>query len=291
MMKNFIITTDNNADLPNDYIERSGLPILSLSYMIDGETYDREHELPYDIFYNKMRKGSMPTTSQVNPDMAKEKFKKIIEEQNSDILHIAFSSGLSGSYNSAQIAAKELSEEYPEHKIVIVDSLSASLGQGLLVYKAVELKKQGKTMEEIHNWLEENKLHLCHYFTVDDLNHLYRGGRVSKATAFIGTVINIKPILHVDDNGHLIPIGKVRGRKRSLITLVEHMDTQIGSYKTQNDIIFISHGDCKDDAEYVASLIKEKFGIDSFMINYVGPTIGAHSGPGTIALFFMGEKR
>lgn len=291
MMKNFIITTDNNADLPDNYVESSGLSILSLSYMIDGETYDKEHELPYNVFYDKMRKGSMPTTSQINPDMAKEKFKKIIEEQDSDILHIAFSSGLSGSYNSTLVAAGELAEEYPEHKIVVIDSLSASLGQGLLVYKAVELKGQGKSMEEIEKWLEKNKLHLCHYFTVDDLNHLYRGGRVSRSAAFIGTVINIKPILHVDDEGHLIPIGKVRGRKRSLITLVDNMEKQMGSYRNQNDIVFISHGDCEDDAEYVASLIKERFGIDSFMINYVGPTIGAHSGPGTIALFFMGEKR
>lgn len=290
-MRKFIISTDNNADLPDDYIESNNLPIISLSYMIDGETYDKDNELPYDIFYDKMRKGSMPTTSQINPEIAKEKFKNIIEEEDADILHIAFSSGLSGSYNSTCVAAEELAQEDSNHKITVIDSLSASLGQGLLVYKAIELKKQGKSMEEIEKWLEENKLHLCHYFTVDDLNHLYRGGRVSKATAFIGTVINVKPILHVDNEGHLVPIGKVRGRKRSLITLVENMEKQLGSYREKNDIVFISHGDCEDDAEYVASLVKERFGIDSFIINYVGPTIGAHSGPGTIALFFMGESR
>lgn len=289
-MKNFVITTDNNADLPDNFLNENGVGLLSLTYMIDGNTYDKENELPYHEFYDKMRKGSMPTTSQINPEMAKEKFLKILEEEV-DILHIAFSSGLSGSYNSTLLAAKELMEEREGCKIVVLDSLSASLGQGLLVYKAVQLKKEGKTLDEIAQWVEDNKLHLCHNFTVDDLNHLYRGGRVSRATAILGTMINVKPVLHVDNEGHLVPVGKVRGRKRSLITLVDNMEKSMGSYREQNDIVFISHGDAKEDAEYVASLVKERFGITSFLIDYVGPTIGAHSGPGTIALFFMGEQR
>ena len=182
-------------------------------------------------------------------------------------------------------------EEHPEYKVCVVDSLCASLGQGLLVHKAVQLKKQGKGMEEIVDWLENNKLHLCHVFTVDDLNHLYRGGRVSRTAAFLGTLANIKPMLHVDNEGRLIPLSKVRGRKKSINTLVSMMEERIGSYREENDEIFISHGDCLEDAEYLRKLIEEKFGIQSFLIDYVGPTIGAHSGPGTLALFFMGEKR
>jgi DegV family protein with EDD domain len=239
-----------------------------------------------------MRGGSMPTTSQINPEEAKEAFQKILNT-GVDILHISFSSGLSGSFNSIRIAAEELMEENAEHKIVVIDSLCASLGEGLLIHKAVLLKKQGKTIEEIAEWVENNKLHVCHIFTPDDLFHLYRGGRVSKAAAVIGTMVNVKPILHVDKEGHLIPINKVRGRKKSLITLVDKMEEQIGSYLSENkeDGIFIGHGDAIEEAEYVADLIKERFGIQTFLINYIGPVIGAHTGPGIIALFFMGESR
>ena len=175
--------------------------------------------------------------------------------------------------------------------MIVIDTLSASLGQGLVVYKAVQLRKEGKTIEETAAWVEENKLHFCHQFTVDDLNHLYRGGRVSKLTAVAGTLIHVKPILHVSDEGKLIAIGKVRGRKKSLIALVDNMERTIGSYRDKNDIVFISHGDALEEAEYVASLVKERFGIENFLINPVSPTIGAHSGPGTIALFYMGDRR
>lgn len=290
-MENYIITTDTTADLPESYIQEQGLGIMSLSYTIDNETYDRDHELPVKDFYAKMRSGSMPTTSQVNPENAKKVFLEIMKAQDADILHIAFSSGLSGSYNSARMGAEELAEEYPDHKIIVIDSLCASLGEGLLVHKALENRKKGLSLEENAKWLEENKLHLVHNFTVDDLFHLHRGGRVSKTAAMIGTMINLKPILHVDDEGHLIPLSKVRGRKKSLISLVDSMEKQMGSYREQNDIVFISHGDCEEEAQYVADLVKQRFGIDSFLINYVGPTIGAHSGPGTMALFYMGEYR
>ena len=173
----------------------------------------------------------------------------------------------------------------------MIDALSASLGEGLLVHKAVLLKETGKSLDEVADWVEKNKLHLCHNFTVDDLFHLHRGGRVSKATAILGTMINIKPVLHVDDEGHLIAIGKVRGRKKSLSALVDRMADQIKGYEDQNDVVFISHGDCVEDAEYVKKLVQERFGIEKFIINHVGPTIGAHSGPGTVALFFMGNPR
>ncbi len=290
-MRNYIITTDTTADLPESYIQERGLGIMSLSYTIDGETYDRSHELPVKEFYAKMRNGSLPTTSQVNPEAAKEIFLDMMEQKDSDILHIAFSSGLSGSCNSARIGAQELAEEYEKHQVIVIDSLCASLGEGLLVHKALENQKKGMSLEENAKWLEENKLHLVHNFTVDDLFHLHRGGRVSKTAAVIGTMINLKPILHVDDQGHLIPLSKVRGRKKSLIALVDSMEKQMGSYRNQNDIVFISHGDSEEDAKFVAGLIKQRFGIESFLINYVGPTIGAHSGPGTMALFYMGEYR
>lgn len=291
-MNPYVIMTDTTADLPESYIQEHQLAILSLSYTIEGKTYDRENPLDVREFYAKMRGGSMPTTSQVNPEQAKAAFTACLKE-GKDVLYIAFSSGLSGTCGSGMVAAQEIQEEgeYPERKIMVIDSLSASLGEGLLVHKAVMLKEAGKSMEEVADWVENNELHLCHNFTVDDLFHLHRGGRVSKATAILGTMINIKPVLHVDDEGHLIAIGKVRGRKKSLSALVDRMAEQIKGYEDQNDVVFISHGDCMEDAEYVKKLVQERFGIEKFIINHVGPTIGAHSGPGTVALFFMGNPR
>lgn len=289
-MNTYVIMTDINADLPEEYIREHGLEVLSLSYMIDGETYDRNHPLEVGEFYKRMRNGSMPTTSQVNPDQAKKAFTACLK-QGKDVLYIAFSSALSGTYNSGRIAAEEIKEEglFPDRKLVVLDSLSASLGQGLLVHKAVQLKEAGKSLEETVSWVEENKLNLCHIFTVDDLFHLHRGGRVSKATAVLGTMINIKPILHVDEEGCLTPIGKVRGRRKSLSALADRMGEQIKGF--ENPEVFISHGDCLEDAEYVEKLVRERFGVENFVINHVGPTIGAHSGPGTMALFFMGNQR
>ena len=289
-MNNYIITTDTTTDLPEDYIKKHDLGIMSLTYTLEGTTYSKDNPLDVRLFYEKMRNGSMPTTSQVNPENAKNIFLPYLKD-GYDILHIAFSSGLSGSYNSTRIAAEELSEEFPDRKITIIDSLAASLGEGLLVHKAVMLKEQGADLDTVADWVEQNKLHIVHNFTVDDLFHLHRGGRVSKATAILGTMINVKPILHVDDEGHLIALSKVRGRKKSLQALVDSMEKQMGAYRSQNDMVFISHGDSLADAQYVADLVKQRFGIESFLINYVGPTIGAHSGPGTIALFYMGDYR
>ncbi len=290
-MGKYLITTDTTADLPESYIQEAGLGMMSLSYTIDGVTYDRSHELPVKEFYAKMRAGSMPTTAQVNPESARETFLQMMEEHDADILHLAFSSGLSGSCNSALLAAAQLKEEYKDHQVTVIDTLAASLGEGLLVHKALENQKKGMSLEENAKWLEENKLHLVHNFTVDDLFHLHRGGRVSKTAAVIGTMINLKPVLHVDNEGHLIPVSKVRGRKKSLIALVDAMEKQMGSYRDQNDIVFISHGDCEEEARFVADLVRQRFGIEKFLINYVGPTIGAHSGPGTMALFYLGEYR
>lgn len=290
-MRNFVITTDTTADLPADYVDKHQLGILSLTYTLDDTTYNWWNPLPVKDFYNYMREGSLPTTSQVNPEEAKSIFESIIKEQDADILHIAFSSGLSGSYNSSRIAAEELAEEYPDHKIIIIDSLAASLGEGLLVHKAVTMKEAGHSLEEIATWIEENKLHAVHNFTVNDLFHLYRGGRLSKTAAVLGTMISLKPVLHVDDEGHLTALSKVRGRKKSLTALVDAMEKQVGSWKDKNDIIFIGHGDCEEEAQRVADMIKERLGYDSYLINHVGPTIGAHTGPDVIVLCYMGDYR
>lgn len=286
----FVIATDSCADLPKEFLVENQIPCLSLSFTINDKTYSGigNNTLDPAEFYSLMRAGSMPKTQQINPDQAETAFEEILKEGN-DILFLAFSSGLSGSCNSCKIAATSLSEKYPQQKIIVIDTLAASLGEGLLVYYAVEMKKQGKTIDEIAEWVETHKLNLCHMFTVDDLFHLHRGGRVSKASAIIGSMLGIKPVLHVDNEGHLIPIGKVRGRKASLLALVDHMEKRIEGF--ENPIIFISHGDSWEDARFVAKEVEKRFGIKQNLIYYVSPVIGSHSGPGTVALFFLGKER
>ncbi|MGN0167471.1 MAG: DegV family protein [Acetatifactor sp.] len=289
----FQITTDSTTDLPVEYLQEHNVESIPISYILDGVTYGGEKELDWKEFYRLMKEeGKMPTTSQINPAEAKSYFEKLIQE-NKEILHLAFSSGLSGTYNNMRMAAEEVMEEHPDVKIIVIDSLCASLGEGLFVHKAVKLRDAGKSMEETAEWLRANILNLVHVFTVDDLFHLYRGGRVSKTSAVIGTLAAIKPKLHVDDEGHLIVIGKPRGRKKSLNALVDYMEEKMGSRLQENkdDYVFISHSDCLEDAEYVRDQIKERFGMEHFLINHIGPTIGAHTGTGTVALFFMGESR
>ncbi len=287
-MKEFIITTDTTCDLPVEYVKEHNLKVLSLYYSFDDVVYGDKNQLEPKEFYDKMRSGSMPTTMAVNPDVAREIFTDLLN-QGYDILHIAFSSALSGSCSVSATVARDLCEEIPGASIKVIDSLSASLGEGLLVHKAVKMKEAGKSIEEIADWLEHNKLNLCHMFTVDDLHHLHRGGRVSKTAAIIGSLISVKPVLHVNNEGRLVPLNNVRGRKKALLSLVDQMEKRLPGY--MNDTVFISHGDSQEDAEFVASLVKKRFGIDDIVINYVSPTIGAHSGPGTIALFFMGNPR
>ncbi len=286
----FKIITDSTADLPAEYLKEHDIDCMNLSYIMDDVIYGHGQEMPHEEFYNAMRGGKMPTTSQVNPEEAKELLEKCVE-QHKEILCLAFSSGLSGTYNSIRIAADELMEEHPDCRIVVIDTLAASLGEGLLVHKAVALRDMGKTLDEVADWVRNNVQHLVHVFTVDDLFHLYRGGRVSKTTAVVGTLAGIKPVLHVDEEGHLIAINKIRGRKKSLQALVDYMEKKMGDFKEQNDVVFISHGDAIEDAELVGNMIKERFGIEKVLYNYIGPTIGSHAGPATIALFFMGESR
>ena len=290
-MADFLIVTDATADLPADYLKEHRVACLHMGYVIGGETYGGStgRDMDYKQFYGMMREGQMPTTSQIPPEEFREGFEQYIKEGATEILYLAFSSGLSGTYNSACIAAETVLEEHPGCKIEVVDSLCASMGEGLFVHYGVKLRDEGKSIEETADWLRAHVLNFVHVFTVDDLNHLYRGGRVSKATAVIGTIAGIKPILNVDEEGHLIPIDKVRGRKKSLLNLVDYMGKKMGSF--QNEIVFISHGDALEDAQFVADEIRNRFGIEQFLINHIGPTVGAHSGPGTIALFFMGEER
>lgn len=289
-MKEYVITTDNTCDMPESFYEEHGIPYVSLNCMINGMTYNRENQIDLHDFYEQMRSGSMPTTSQVNSEEMKDCWIPYAEK-GIDILHLAFSSGLSGSCNSARIAAEELMEEYPGIRICVVDSLCASMGEGLLLFYAVQQKEEGRSLEEVAEFLEENRLHLCHVFTVDDLFHLHRGGRVSKLSAIVGTMVGIKPMLHVDNEGHLILLSKTRGRKRALTELVRMMDERIGACRDRNRTVFISHGDCEKDARYVGELVREKYGIQDIRYHMVGATIGAHSGPGTVALFFLGDRR
>ena len=288
-MKPYIISTDCMADLPASFIQEHNLSVHPLYYLMVEQTYNAlEDALLEAEFYNRMRNGEMPTTMASNPEYIEKSFRQNLAD-GYDILHISFSSGLSSSYNNTAVTAKEIQEQSPDAKIIVIDSLCASLGQGLLVYYACKKKDEGASIEETAAYIENLKLHVCHQFTVDDLFHLHRGGRVSKASAILGTIANIKPVLHVDNEGHLINISKIRGRKRSLMTLVDNMEKTVGDYK--NPIVFISHGDCLEDAEFVKQQVEERFGIHEFLINYVGCTIGAHSGPGTVALFFLGETR
>lgn len=289
----FKITTDSTADLPVEYLEEHNVGCMPISYIMDGVTYGRDKELEWKEFYRLMREeGKMPTTSQINPADAKAYFEEYIKTDK-EILHIAFSSGLSGTYNNMCMAADEIMEEHPDVKIIVIDSLCASMGEGLFVHKAVQLRDEGKTMEVTAQWLREHALNVVHVFTVEDLHHLHRGGRVSKTAAVLGTLASIKPKLHVDNEGHLILIGKVRGRRKSLDALVDYMGEKMGSWTQENmeDYIFISHSDALEDAEYVRDRVKEKYGIEHCLINHIGPTIGAHTGCGTIAFFFMGESR
>lgn len=291
-MADYVISTDTSCDFPLEYVQEHQLPLVTLFYSIDGVSGSNGCPSAEELknFYDKMRAGAQTKTQQASIEDTEQVFREVAQ-QGKDLLHIAFSSGLSGTANAARLAAENIMEEFPDRKIVVIDSLCASLGQGLLVDYAIRQREQGKTLEETAQWVQEHIQNLCHLFTVEDLKYLQRGGRISKTTALVGTMIGIKPVLHVDEEGKLVPIAKVRGRKASVQALVQKMEENIGLFRQQKQTIFISHGDCLEDAKALAQMVKEKFGYDDFLINNVGPTIGSHSGPGTLALFFLGEKR
>ena len=285
------IVTDSSADLTDELIEQYGIHIVSLSFRVGGEEfpcYVQGEKTDYKQFYDRMRKGETVDTSLIDMSTCRDIFEGILKRGN-DVLYIGFSSALSGSYNAGTMVAESLRDAYPERKIVTIDSLSASMGEGLLVYHVAEQRRSGKSIDEVSEWLIANRLHLCHWFTVDDLFHLKRGGRISAATALVGTVLGVKPVLHVDDEGKLVAVGKVRGRRRSLEALVDEMEKTCANPTEQ--VVFISHGDCLEDAQYVERFVRERLKVKDVRINYVDPVIGAHSGPGTIALFFLGTAR
>ena len=290
-MSQYIIMTDSSCDLPAQLAAELELEVLPLSVLIDGKSYVNyldERDISFADCYATLRAGKSATTSAVNVEAFVEAMERHLQA-GEDILYLGFSSALSGTYNAGAVAAQQLAEKYPERKLYAVDTLSASMGQGLLVYLTVQQKRAGATIEEARDYAEAQKLHLCHWFTVDDLNHLHRGGRVSATSAVLGTVLNIKPVLHMDDEGRLIFMEKVRGRRNSIKRMLEKMrETAI---EPEKQIVFMSHGDCIEDAEYLAGRIREEWNVQDVVINYVGPVIGAHSGPGTLALFFLGTHR
>ena len=289
-MSNYTIITDSSCDLSASLAEELGLKVVPLSVFSGSQQYYNYldgSDIGFEEFYERLAGGEMMTTSAINIDQMYVAMSEELKEGR-DVLYIGFSSGLSGTYNAGAQAARILADEYPERKIFTVDSLCASLGQGLLVYLCAMQKKDGKTVDEVKEYAENTKMSVCHWFTVDDLNHLKRGGRVSGVTAAVGSMLNIKPVMHVDDNGKLINVTKARGRNASITALFEKMCETGIDLASQK--IFISHGNCLADAEKLARMINDKFGCE-VIINFVGPVIGAHSGQGTLALFFLGKER
>ena len=291
MADNFVVYTDSACDISPDTLKEWGVLYEQLTFKFDNEP-DKEYK-NYDLgskeFYSRMRNGNIAKTSAVNVSAFKEGFEKVLKE-GKDILYIGFSSGLSTTVNSAKVAADELLKDYPERKIICVDTLAASAGFGLLLYLTLQQIKKGASMEEAAKFCEDNKLNLCHWFTVDDLVYLKRGGRVSSTAAFIGGMLGIKPVMHVDNDGHLINMFKVRGRKISLNSMADKYG-ELALNKGSDDVVFISHGDCIEDVRYLENVLFERYGVKFSYIADVGPVIGAHSGPGTMALFFMGRER
>lgn len=290
-MSDFVLITDSSCDLPQALADELDIIVVPLTFRIGEKEYSNYldgREMQPAEFYAQIRGGAMATTSAVNMDTFFNVMEPILKS-GKDVLYLAFSSGLSNTCNASMMAARELSEKYPERKVYAVDSLAASMGQGLLAYYAATMRKEGKGIDEVRDWLVNNRLHLCHWFTVDDLNHLKRGGRISATTALVGTMLGIKPVLHVDDEGRLINVSKTRGRQASLAALVDRMEKTVE--KPQEQVVFISHGDSADDTQKVADMVRKKMNVKDVVINHIGPVIGAHAGPGTIALFFLGSVR
>ena len=289
-MSQYRIMTDSSCDLPAALAAELELTVLPLTVTIDEKSYTNyldEREITFKDCYAALRDGREAKTAAAIVDSFEQAMEPILQA-GEDILYLGFSSALSSTYNAGALAAEQLAEKYPDRKILTVDTLSASMGQGLLVYLTVQQKRAGATIEEARDFAEKNKFHLCHWFTVDDLHHLRRGGRVSATSAVLGTVLNIKPVLHMDNEGRLIFMEKVRGRRASIKRMLEKMrETAI---EPEKQIVFMSHGDCIEDAEYLAGRIREEWNVE-VVINYVGPVIGSHSGPGTLALFFLGTER
>lgn len=287
-MQNYVIFTDSSCDLSDKVIADWGIYSASLTFRFnDSDKEYRNDEMSVSEFYAKMRSGSVAKTAAVNVETFAEAFTAILDK-GLDILYIGFSSGLSTTYNSARLAAEELKQKYPDRKIYTVDTLAASAGTALLIDMIKEKMEEGASIEEARDYAEASKMHICHWFTVDDLVYLKRGGRVSPTTAFVGNMLGIKPVLHVDNDGHLTNVTKVRGRRASIVALADKYGETASPKGTK---AFISHSDCESDAKILADILKEKYNATTELITDVGPVIGAHSGPGTLALFFYGTER
>ena len=284
----FQIITDSCCDFPTPMYGQLGLTFVPLTVEFRGNTFDDKNDDTLKDMYQGLRAGEVAKTSAVNPSRWSQAMEKALAA-GKDVLVLAFSSGLSTTYQSAVIAAEELKDAYPDRKIQVIDTLCASMGEGLLVWYACKKRDEGLSLDEVAQWVLDNRLHLCHWFTVDDLMYLKRGGRISAATALVGTMLQIKPLLHVDDEGHLINMTKARGRKAAIDAMVKKAQELGAGY--DNSTMFISHGDCLSDAEYLSRQLKEKCGVKDVVISYVGAVIGSHSGPGTLALFFLGSHR
>ena len=288
-MPNYKILTDSCCDFTDEQYRQLDVSYVPLTVIYDGESHSNfSEETAVKAFYDRLRAGTTATTSAVNPEGWAEKMKPILEE-GKDVLVLAFSSGLSATCQSAHIAADELREQYPERTINVVDTLCAALGQGLLVWYACQKRDEGMSLTDLTAWVEENKLHICHWVTVDDLSHLKRGGRISSATALVGTMLNIKPIIHVNDEGKLINVAKARGRKSAIAYIADKLGELGEGY--DNETIFVVHGDCAEEAQQLADICRSKYGVKHVNIGYLGPVIGAHTGPGVLAEFFMGKNR
>ena len=288
-MSNYVITTESTCDLWKFLKDEPDVAFIPLSYTMDGvEIYDNDPNVSSEDFYNAMRSGKTANTTLVNFERFCNFFESFLKE-GKDVLHLSFTSGLSGTCANAFLAAEELSKVYPNNRVVVIDTLCASAGQGALVHKAIKLRENGMNLDNLAKWAEDIKLNVCHHFTVMDLKYLERTGRVSKVAAIVGTLLSVKPVLHVDDNGKLVAINKVRGRKQSLSALLSAMEKTMGDW--ENDTVYISQADCKDDAEFLASEIKSAHPNTEVIITDIGAVIGSHAGPGTVALFFFGDKR
>ena len=288
-MNPYVIVTDSSCDLPQSLVAEYGLEVVQLAVSLDGGEPTPNNELDLKDFYAQLRAKKRATTSAANPEAFAGIFEKYLSA-GTDVLYLGFSSGLSGTCNAGFVAARELSEKYPDRKCAVVDTLCASLGEGLLVVLAARKKQAGATLDEVRDYVEQNKLNLVHLFTVDDLFFLKRGGRVSALTAVAGSALGIKPILHVDNAGHLIKIGIKRGRANSVDDLCARMKEL--AIDPAEQLLFISHGDCEEEAKSLAEKIKAEMGVkEPILVSFIGPVIGAHSGPGTVALFFLGKER
>ena len=289
-MRDYAITTDSSCDFDQALADSLGVTVVPLSVQIGPRRFRNAPGEAMDShsFYQLLSQGELAQTSAPNVEEFKAVWRPILQSGR-DLLYLGFSSGLSGTYHNAAIAAEDLREEFPEARIITVDTLCASLGQGLLVWYAAQERKKGRTIEEVRDWAEANKLSLCHQFTVDDLHFLKRGGRISATTAVVGSMLQIKPVLHVDDEGHLVPMASAKGRKKSIEALVSHMEESAVAPEQQR--VYISHGDCLADAQLLAQMVRDRLHVSSVTIGDVGPVIGAHSGAGTLALFFVGTHR